>query len=225
MKKLKNVFLKTGKYLREISVIVIGVAITLSVSQWINNRSQRQDIAIHLSAIKTELEENIELLENNIIKFHLMPEVKYVNYLLSLRDGQPLNADSILSHLPAWAFIAQHSLQSIAFESLKNSGLMHLINDRELQLLLWEMDFYLAGVNYALELHFQEKWNAMKKEDWSDLKEVISHGRQKISVAPMYNFFIINPFIEFGFSHAIVQTAERYLNTARKTLAKLESLK
>jgi len=224
MKKSKNVFLKTGKYLREISVIVIGVAITLSVSQWINNRSQRQDIAIHLSAIKTELEENIALIKN-IIGHNLLPEVRYTNYLISLRDGQSLNADSILSYISAWALVSQHSLQSIAFESLKNSRLMHLINDRELQLLLWEMDFHLAGVNYALELHFQEKWNAMRKEDWTELKEVISHGRQKISVAPMYDFFIINPFIEVGFSHAILQTAERYLNTARKTLAKLESIK
>ena len=54
---------KVGKYLREISVVVIGVAITLSASFWINNRNDKRDMNLYLYAIKLELDENIKFLE------------------------------------------------------------------------------------------------------------------------------------------------------------------
>jgi hypothetical protein len=51
---------KIGKYLREISVVVIGVAVTLSASYWLGVKSEKRDIALHLHAIKMELEENAQ---------------------------------------------------------------------------------------------------------------------------------------------------------------------
>ena len=81
MINLKNSTKKIGKYLREISVVVIGVAITLSVSVWLGNRNEKKDIALHLHAIKMELEENEKNLENLIERLKLAAE--YTNYLLS----------------------------------------------------------------------------------------------------------------------------------------------
>ena len=86
---------KIGKYLREISVVVIGVAITLSVSYWISNKSEKRDMALYLNAIKLELEENIKTLERAIE--NLEPSVRYSNYLKS-QDAKSLNSDSINSY-------------------------------------------------------------------------------------------------------------------------------
>ena len=41
--KLSITVKKTGKYLREISVVVIGVAVTLSASYWISNNMEVSD--------------------------------------------------------------------------------------------------------------------------------------------------------------------------------------
>ena len=46
---------KIGKFVREISVIVIGVAITLSASYWLSDRNEKRDMALYLTAIKMEL--------------------------------------------------------------------------------------------------------------------------------------------------------------------------
>ena len=61
MKKSKKK--KIGKFLREIAVIVIGVAITLSASYWITNKNAERDMDLYLNAIRIELEENIRTLE------------------------------------------------------------------------------------------------------------------------------------------------------------------
>ena len=50
-KSIKESIKKSGKYLREISVVVIGVAITLSVSYWIGVKNEKRDMALHLRAI------------------------------------------------------------------------------------------------------------------------------------------------------------------------------
>jgi hypothetical protein len=41
--KLSITVKKAGKYLREISVVVIGVAVTLSASYWISNSMEVSD--------------------------------------------------------------------------------------------------------------------------------------------------------------------------------------
>ena len=45
---------KIGKYLREISVVVIGVAITLFASFLLTNSNEKKDIALYLSSLKME---------------------------------------------------------------------------------------------------------------------------------------------------------------------------
>jgi hypothetical protein len=42
MSKFKTSTSKIGRYLREISVVVIGVAITLSASYWVTSRSEKK---------------------------------------------------------------------------------------------------------------------------------------------------------------------------------------
>ena len=215
MKKSKNALLKTGKYLREISVIVLGVAITLSVSQWLNNRGQKQDIAIYLSMIKTELETSIRNLEEAKTE-NFMLQIQYVNYLLS-HDVNSRSADSIASYQNAWGNANMFVTSSNVFELFKNSGVMHLIDDKELLLSLWNVDFRLRAVDVMFNLYFQEKWNELRQELPS-----IRAGRDVRIYPPLYDFYINTPF---SLPHAVIRTIEIYLDVAREALAKLENVR
>ena len=48
------------QYFRELSVVVIGVAVTVSLGFWVNNKNNEKDLTEYLTALKIELEENID---------------------------------------------------------------------------------------------------------------------------------------------------------------------
>ena len=183
MKEQKFSISKIGKYLREISVVVIGVAITLSVSFWISQRSEKRDITLYLNAIKLELEENIATLEWAIEE--LKPSVKYSNYLKS-QDTKSLKSDSIKSHGDAFS-VNMYSFQTNAFEMFKNSGVMRFIDDKEFLQSLWNMYEGIIGIRTISDWYFQEKWNALKQ----DIPLLIEDQKQKI--APLYYFHLAMP--------------------------------
>lgn len=69
-----------GKYLRELSIIVIGIAITLGISNWISHRNSKKEHEQYLNSIKLELRTNIGMIENEI---ELLNEsIDYTHYLL-----------------------------------------------------------------------------------------------------------------------------------------------
>jgi hypothetical protein len=80
------------KYLREVSVVVIGVAVTVGIGLWINNSNIKKDQKQYLDAIILELKENAENFDNYAKM--LQKSVRYSNYLHSLNDIKSINGDS-----------------------------------------------------------------------------------------------------------------------------------
>ena len=196
---------KIGKYLCEISVVVIGVAITLSASYWISNKSEKRDMALYLDAIKLELEENIETLEQAIKD--LEPSIKYSNYLRSL-DVKSLNIDSISSYENALS-VNMYSFQTNAFEMFKNSGIMRFIDDKEFLQSLWNMYEGIIGTRTISDWYFQEKWSALKQEI-----PLLIDG-QKLKIAPMYYFHLSMP-------NLMLVHYEKTLKKSKEMVLKLE---
>lgn len=61
--KKKGFSLKSiTKYLRELSVVVAGIAITFIASNWISNRNAQKELANDLEAVRIELEDNLALI-------------------------------------------------------------------------------------------------------------------------------------------------------------------
>jgi len=162
--KVKSSIGKIGKYLREISVVVIGVAITLSASYWLTSRSEKKDLALYLEAIKMELEENIRVLENTnetIIK----PGLNYRNYLMS-NDKKSLNPDSLKYYMYSTGAI--HDASSImfrtsAFEMLKTSGNMRLVDNKELLISLWNTYSFFGFIMRHFDNVSDMKMEELKK--------------------------------------------------------------
>ena len=135
---------KIGKYLRELSIIVAGIAITVGIGLWTNNRNIKKDHKQYVKAVILELEENAENFENYAQR--LQKSVRYSNYLHS-HDLKSLNQDSIQYYAGTgpdggigWGDIRPVLLYSEnAFEMFKSSGYMRQIDDKELLLSIWRV--------------------------------------------------------------------------------------
>ena len=182
MSESKNLINKVGKYFREISVIVIGVAITMSASQWINSRSEKRDVALYLNSIKMELEEIIADIDEHVI---FLEEIeKYAYYLIS-HEKESLHPDSII-HWGAGTVVSvirNFVVQTTAFEMFKISGAMRLVGDKELLRDIWKAYNYLE-----LLQRMSDSFNELKKDYARKETQLIEEG--KPDYIPMYDFFI-----------------------------------
>jgi hypothetical protein len=163
MNKSKISISKIGKYFREVSVVVLGVAITLFATIWINNKSEKRDLALYLNAIKIELEENIQILEAETEYYEEL--YKYAVYLRS-HDEKSLHPDSLMNYYNS-NIGEVHNLifQTGAFDMFKTSGVMRLMNANDLVQTIWKAYLTLDYTILDFNLYYQLKTEDIRKED------------------------------------------------------------
>ena len=184
MKNLKFPTEKFGKFLREIAVIVIGVAITLSASYWISNRNTEKDIALYLDVIKMELEENIKVLEeanNNFIQ----TSVNYSNYLMS-QEKKSLNLDSLIFYKNIAYNNTPITVKTNAFDMFKAYGNMRLVKDKMLLLSLWNTYAKLAELKQGFEGIQGMKMDEIKKYFYLNSLP----DEDLLKDPPLYDFYV-----------------------------------
>ena len=216
MKKSKSTINKIGKYFREISVVVIGVAITLSVGIWLNNKSEKKDMAIYLNAIKMELEENLTRLDS--IAADLQAAANYEMYL-KFHDNKTLNADTLTYYAVNVCYhINLMKLGLNTFEMFKSSGAMRLINDKELLMSIWNVYYKCAALNEILVRYYDRKFEHIEKEGQYLKNGIVNYkGLNYAVTAPMYNFYAV------PFTAAILNNKESVTKSIKETLSKLET--
>ena len=165
MNKSKFSIKKIWKYLRETSVVVIGVAITLSAGYWISNRNEKRDMDLYLNAIKLELEENIRILDITN-KSLIQPAVRYSDYLQS-HDKKSLTMDSLKyysMHYGGTIYnLSTITFKTNAFEMFKTSGYMRLVKNKELMFSIWDTYAILADVKQVFDKYSDLKTEEAKK--------------------------------------------------------------
>jgi len=210
MKKLKFSVQKIGKYLREVSVVVIGVAITLSVSYWITNRTEKNDVALYLEAIKIEMEENIKSLDKEA------GDMEYWNsygHFLTSQNKKSISPDSIKSYdHQGFSSFREIAFQTSAFEMFKMSGTMRLIDDKELLKSIWTVYRNLESAKWSVNSYYEIKKEYMEKEI-----PFILEGTP-ISI-PLYDFFMIYS------NHGADHNCRKVSGELQETIAKLEKSK
>ena len=208
--KSKKSLKKFGKYLREISIITIGIAITLSVGNWLGVSKEKRDLSIYLSGIMLELEDNIKYLD--AIKNRLESSAKYSDYLRS-HPKNLLDKNTINSFINiAYDFEIYAPFKQVAFEMLKGSGTMRLIDDKEFLQTLWDLYQMFDGLDYILDWYVQLQTEDLKKEI------PLFYSGQMVDI-PMYDFHIS------GLPNLIIPTIERTLKMSKEILEKLENEK
>ena len=203
---------KIGKYLRETSIVVIGVAITLSISYWIGIKNEKRDMELHLRAIKMELAENASDI-GSLIK-SLQPECGYAAYLQS-HDKKSLDKDTLNSYfLLCYSSPGSFTFKTNAFEMFKSSGTMRLMNDKELLKEIWNVYDGLTILKEIIDEHNKLKWNFMEKE--ISLVDRDMEGNIERNIIPMYDFYK-----KTGNSNKLLNTSEMLSKNIQKLYLKL----
>ena len=208
---------KVIKYLREISVVVIGVAVTLFASYRITDGNEKRDTALYLDAVRSELEENAESFD--LYAKRLQKSVRYAEYIQS-HDEKSLNQDTIYSYYYTspddgigWGMIHSEIIYSKnAFEMFKISGAMRQIVDKELLMSICGTYDKMENVQLLLNLCYQRKGEEATRE-W-----YLKADGKRIAV-PMKFFY------GYDLPSWMEQNCRQASKTIRETLLKLEKSK
>jgi len=166
--KTKKIFKKTVKYFRELSIVVIGVAITVSIGLWINKKNNEKDLKQYLTALIMELKLNAEMFDEYAKSLQKLS--RYADYIQS-HDSKSLNQDTLnyyyssgrdgigirYIHLP-------NVLKTNVFEMFKSSGIMRQMNDKEILESIWDAYAGIIDTKLFLDLCYQIKREETMKE-------------------------------------------------------------
>lgn len=124
---------KVVKYLRELSIVIIGVAVTLAASSIVNDFKEKRDLKQQLNIIHAELESNVERLDG-LIDFYGR-HGKLSNFLIeSIENPQTGTIDSINKYSSIIGEIYPFTYKRGAYDMFLNSGAAKLLTDRNLLL-------------------------------------------------------------------------------------------
>ena len=210
--KQKKSIKSIGKYLRELSIVVTSIAITVSIGIWVNSENNKKDLKLNLEAIRLELEGNIMYIINR--ETALLPEYKYASYLKSQKK-EKLDFDIIKD-------VAQNSYTNVdfiffktgAFEMFKSSGAMRLLQNKELMQKIWDTYFWLHRQEVAFEKLTQIK-----------IDEIMNYVAEKKKypdrqIIPLYDFYTLGVY-DFYYE-GIKSTYSELFEMLNETLSELE---
>jgi len=214
MDKSKKSMAKIGIFFREIAVVVLGVGITLSVGVWLNNRSEKRDVALSLNAIKAELETNAIAFEDYAKRLH--KSTRYTDYIRS-HDEKSISQDSIMYYVYSnedgigWSsFTSETVLVTNAFEMLKASGIMRHISNKKLLETIWEIYSKMENSQKFLDDAFQ-----LKKDLCTDELKQVGKERKNATI-PMFTFYGLD------MSYAMEESCRNTSEEIRKVLSEWE---
>jgi len=149
--KMKELFSKSTKYLRELSVVVIGITITFALNNWISRTNDEKDLQRYLSAVHAELEYNLEGV-HNMYNYHKRME-DFSSYLRSIKP-EHISQDSLQKYSDVIKSRPISIYQTSAFEMLKMSGTMRLIKDKSVFKSIMDIYALLDAGNKIGEIYF-----------------------------------------------------------------------
>lgn len=189
--KAKGEGMKFFRYLRELSVVIIGVAVTFIVSGLISDAKDRKDLNMQLDAIYMELEKNVVKLDE-LIQMHENHKLLANALEEYLSDPKEEAMDSldkysfVINELPSFNY------HRSAYEMFVNSGAMKLMNNRQLLLNITETYIMLENTKDELELYKASKHNEARKIYDTDPWKAMNVGRDITDRAfwGLINFYI-----------------------------------
>ena len=205
---------KVVKYIRELSIIVTGIAITIGMGFLVNNNNNKKDQKQYLNAIKIELESNARMFDW-AVKW-IEKSVKYAEYI-STHDSKSLNKDTLAYYAYTdndglgYAFSESMSARfpTNAFEMFKISGAMRQIKDKELLQEIWhtytQIDAAKQNIDRIMQIKERE---ALKYEDM--------HAKGKKIDVPMLTFH------KYGYPYELVRHCQQTSEAIKELLAKFE---
>jgi hypothetical protein len=211
----KKTITKIGKYFRELSIIFTGIAITVVLGFWVNNKNNEKDLKQHLLAVKLELEEDLYFF--NLNEKLLQKSVGYTKYLIE-NDKKALDKDSLDYYMSndeegygiGFAFFPIDVFTTNAFEMLKSSGAMRQIKNKELLLSIWDAYNKIETAKTNLDRSFRRK------------EEELMKFAQQTIIEENQNAIPMQIFYECGFPAIMVKWCKDASEAIKETLSKFE---
>ena len=169
------------QFLRELSAIVIGIAITVSLGFWVNKKNSEKDLKQFLETIKIEMEENAKKLD--LYAVWMGKPVRYALYLQK-NNYKSLDKDSLYYYSRSSNFVWDYEQGVVnggcgiymqnsavdffslhAFEMLKVSGVLRQIKDKELLMSIWDSYSQMEYVTNNIREFFSDQKEESKKEE------------------------------------------------------------
>lgn len=196
-----------GAYFRELSVVIIGVAVTFFISDIISTAKEERDLKLQLDAIYTELEDNLEsvsklteLYDNHIRLGGLLRQ--------TITEPEQVNKDTLRKYVSSADYMDLFSYHKAAYEMFVNNGGMKLLSDKKLLL-------EIAGIYAMLEATERENslYNALKIHEIQQLYKLDSKRFvSRISITdPEYNG-LFNFYVGVGTGFKSKEAKERIEN-------------
>ncbi len=164
--KTKTALKKISKYIRELSIVVVGIAITFTISNWISGQKEKKDLSLYLSAVKIELEDNLESIQKYALFYG---QVKQLAHYLSSVAPETIQTDTIQGYVDIMGQLSFLTYKTSAFEMFKASGTMRFVEDKSLMQTIWNSYDALERIKLAHEFYMQQKMNLLQNNDTSNL--------------------------------------------------------
>ena len=212
MNQSKKPMKSIAKYLRELSIVITGISLTVGIGLWVSDINNKKDLKQYLLSVKLELEENAKEFDH-YAKWMQKP-LRYADYLRAT-DDKSLNEDSLSYYLTtdddgcglAFSHIPIETFKTHAFEMLKTSGAMRQIKDREFLLSICDAYSTIESAKVNLDRAFRRREEEVMK--WLPL---YLEGLQ--TVAPLRSYYVA------GFAFVTVQLCKDTSEAIKETLSK-----
>lgn len=186
--KIKNI--KFGKYFRELSIVIIGVAVTLAASSIISSIQERKNLKLQVNAIYSELEDNRQRIQT-LAEFYKDTE-KMQNLLLEdYRYPGSVHKDSISKLYHIISRSAPFIYKRNAYGMFINSGGMKDFNNKKILLDITECYALIQTLKESYDLYMDLKVDVFK--NLLTLETELLVDQMDIKAIPtLYNFHLMN---------------------------------
>lgn len=214
--KIKRWFtsLRAGSYLRELSVVIIGVAVTFYVSGWITDMREKKDLNLQLEAVYNELENNLEEVKHLDAKFKTHQKLGELLRQV-LDDPEAIAPDSIGKYSNEIVTISMFNYHTATYNMFINSGAIKLMTNRKLLLEISECYSQMDLAKEESVMYNNFKMNEFQGLMHLDKKRVL---KQLDIMNPEYNA-LFNFYTSMTVGHTtgeVIRHIENVL-TQRKT--------
>ena len=118
-------------YIKELSIVIIGVLVTLSITGMINNNSRQREIRGMMAFVKAELEESLANLEWNQKRWE--GEQHLFKLLQQHRESlEVIPANTLIEYNHAIGAVYNPTFISDSYELLKSSLLIQYVKEKDL---------------------------------------------------------------------------------------------
>lgn len=149
-----------GDYIRQTSIVVIGVLITFWGSDLITKNSRQKEVKATMRLVAEELEHNRQ-------------ELRYTRYLLDKdkrmclllmehnMDVETIPADTLWKYSTLFSTVADYAYRTDALDVLKGSSLMQYISDKRMLQDVLQIYFELSRRQSDINEYFVTKKNVL----------------------------------------------------------------